>query len=291
MTRIIDVHVHPPTKEYLVDSIGPWMQPLEEFFHSPIPVLDVEAFADEYRSLGVLGVVLAWNASTGTGRAPVTNDWVSALAGRFPDTFLPFGSVDPHAGVTALVEAERAVVELGCRGFKFHQAAMAFCPSDRAFYPLWAKIEELGVPCLFHVGTTGMGAGMPGGGGIQLDYLRPLHLDPVAADFPKLKIIAAHPAWPWTDEMIAIALHKSNVYIDLSGWAPMYWPIQLKKEIGGRLRHKAMFGSDYPFLRPERWLDEFATLGYSDEVKELILGDNAARVIGLDDTDGRKEVP
>lgn len=282
MTRIIDVHVHPPTREYLVDSIGPWMEPLEEYFHREIPTLDEESFAEEYRKLGILGVVLAWDARTGTGRPAVSNDWVASLASRHPDTFIPFASVDPHRGQESINEAVRAVRELGCRGFKFQQAAMAFRPSDPQFQPLWETIQSLDVPCLFHVGTTGMGAGMPGGGGILLDYLRPIHLDHVAANFPGLKIIAAHPAWPWTDEMIAIALHKSNVFVDLSGWAPKYWPPALKHELGRRLRHKALFGSDYPFLRPERWLAEFDELGYSDEVRDLILGENASRLLRLD---------
>lgn len=284
MSSIIDVHVHLPTSDFLDGSIGPWLEPLEHFFRSPIPILGDEEFADEYRHLGIIGVILAWDARTGTGRAPVTNDRVAALARRFPDQFIPFASVDPHRGSGAIADARRAVNELGCRGFKFQQAAMAFTPSDSAFYPLWEAIQELQMPCLFHVGTTGMGATMAGGGGIKLDFLRPIHLDQVAADFPELPIIAAHPAWPWTDEMIAIALHKKNVWIDLSGWAPKYWPEQLKREIGGRLRKKALFGSDYPFLRPERWLSEFDTLGYSDDVRADILGGNARRLLGIGDS-------
>src|SRR6266852_7935268 len=244
MPQIIDVHVHPPTHEYLEDAIGPWMEQLEQFFHRPIPVLDEESFAAEYRALGARAVVLAWDARTKTGRPNVTNDWVADLARRYSDVFIPFASVDPHRGEDAIREAVRAVNELGCRGFKLQQAAMAFRPSDRTFDPLWNAIQSLGVPCLFHVGTTGMGAGMPGGGGIELDFVRPIYLDSVAERFPELTIIAAHPAWPWTDEMIAIALHKPNVFIDLSGWAPKYWPLALKNEVGTRLRHKAMFGSD-----------------------------------------------
>src|SRR4029077_5186598 len=103
---------------------------------------------------------------------------------------------------------------------------------DERLIPLWEKIADLGVPVLIDTGTTGMGAGTPGGLGRRLRYARPFPaLDDLAAMFPQLTIIAAHPAWPWTDEMIAIALHKANVYWELSGWGPRYFPQSLVHEI------------------------------------------------------------
>ena len=140
---------------------------------------------------------------------------------------IPFGSVDPHAGRAAVARIRSLVERHGARGFKFHPSLQAFEPNDPRYYPLYEAMSELGVPALFHTGQTGIGAGLPGGRGIKLRYSDPMLLDDVAADFPQLTIIMAHPSVPWQDEAISIATHKSNVYIDLSGWSPKYFPPQL----------------------------------------------------------------
>jgi predicted TIM-barrel fold metal-dependent hydrolase len=177
---------------------------------------------------------------------------------------------------------DRAITELGLIGAKFHPGIQAFYPNDRQFYPLYEKITELGVPALFHTGTNGLGAGKPGGMGVKLDYSRPIYLDHVAADFPELTIIGAHPAWPWHDEMLAIIGHKSNVFMDLSGWSPKYVPKAIIDEARTRLQDRILFGSDYPFIMPERWLADFDSLeGFSPEVRQKILHDNAARILKL----------
>jgi uncharacterized protein len=134
---------------------------------------------------------------------------------------------------------------------------------------------------MIDVGTTGMGAGLPGGLGARLEHARPLALDNLAARFPALTIIAAHPGWPWTDEMTAVALHKGNVYWELSGWAPKYFPPSLRTDIRGRLREKIMFGSDHPSLPYERILREWDELGYDQSVMDLVFHANAERVLGL----------
>jgi predicted TIM-barrel fold metal-dependent hydrolase len=275
----LDFHVHPATAEYLEGSLGPYMETLRGHFRLDIPVRSVEEMAEDYRDMR--GVLLAWDARTGTGLPPVSNDWVAAVCARYPETFIPFASVDPWRGDEAIAEARRAVLDLGMRGFKFQQAAMAFTPSEERFFPLWEEIQALGVPCLFHVGTTGLGAGMPGGAGLRLEHVRPLHIDAVAAAFPHLTIVCAHPAYPWQEEMIAIALHKANVHVDLSGWAPRYFPAELVRAVKGRLQDKTLFGTDYPFILPERWLREFDDLGVPDAVKEKVLWGNAERVLDL----------
>lgn len=120
---------------------------------------------------------------------------------------------------------------------------------------------------------------MPGGQGIKLDFGRPIHLDAVLADFPALPVVLAHFGWPWTDEAIAIALHKENAYLDVSGWAPRYLPAPLVREMRGRLREKVLFGSDYPFIAPERCLAELEALGLGEEALDLVLRGNAARLL------------
>ncbi len=135
---------------------------------------------------------------------------------------------------------------------------------------------------MFHTGQTGIGAGLPGGRGIKLRYSDPMLLDDVAADFPTLTVILAHPSVPWQDSAISMATHKANVYIDLSGWLPKYFPPQLVRAANGLLREKVLFGSDYPVLSPDRWIASFeADLDIKPDVRPLIMKDNAIRVLGL----------
>ncbi len=142
-------------------------------------------------------------------------------------------------------------------------------------------LAELGVPALFHTGQTGVGSGTPGGGGYKLKYSHLMHLDDVAADFPELTIILAHPAVPWQEEQLAVVLHKGNVYMDLSGWSPKYFRPILTQYATTLLQDKVLFGSDYPVLQPDRWLRDFEALEMKPEVRQKILLENARKVLQL----------
>ncbi|MBI4635762.1 MAG: amidohydrolase [Candidatus Rokubacteria bacterium] len=277
------MHVHPGTQEYVIDAGAELHRHAFEYLGRKLEVETGAEMAALYRRLDIMGVVFAWDAETATGLPRVSNDYVAGLVREFPDVFIGFASVDPWKGKWALKEVERAIVELGLRGVKFQPIAQAFYPNDRRFYPLWAECARLGVPVVFHVGITGLGAGVRGGDGLHLKYAQPLHLDDVAADFPELTIIGAHPAWPWQDEMLAIALHKTNVYFDLSGWSPKYFPPSLLRYTNSLLQDRALFGSDYPFFSPERWLRDFETIDLKPEVREKVLFTNARKLLRLDE--------
>ncbi len=272
MPRAIDFHVHLPITEFMDVAIGQYRAAAEQFFRREVKLRDIEEIADYYAEQDIVGVLLAWDAETATGQKPLRNETVADIVGRYPQQFVGFASVDPHKGDAAIVEAERAVRELGLSGMKFHPGIQAFYPNDSRFTPLFQRVAELGVPALFHTGTSGLGANMRGGGGVKLDYTRPIYLDSLAVDVPDLTIIGAHPSWPWEQEMIAIVQHKPNVYNDLSGWSPKYIPPALLQEARGRLNGKFLFGSDYPFIPPDRWLAEFDKLeGWSQEARENVL--------------------
>jgi uncharacterized protein len=280
MPRAIDFHVHLPISEFMDVAIGQYRDAAARYFRAEVKLRDIEEIAAYYAEREIVGVLLAWDAETATGQKPLRNDTVAEIVQRYPQQFVGFASVDPHKGDRAIVEIERAVRELGLSGAKFHPGVQAFYPNDERFAPLFQKISELGIPALFHTGTNGLGAGMPGGGGIKLDYTRPIYLDSLAADFPDLTIIGAHPSWPWEQEMIAILQHKPNVYNDLSGWSPKYIPPALLKEAAGRLNHKFLFGSDYPFIPPDRWLKDFEALGgWSDEARANLLWRNGQQLL------------
>lgn len=283
MPKAVDMHVHLPTASFLQGSIKPFVGAAEKFFRSQVPVRDMDEVARQYSDWDIIGVLLAWDAETATGLPALTNDEVASVVKKYAGQFAGFASVDPWKGKWAVREIERAITELGLIGAKFHPGIQAFYPNDLRFYPLYEKISELRVPALFHTGTNGLGAGTPGGMGVKMDFTRPIYLDAVAADFPALTIIGAHPAWPWHDEMLAIIGHKSNVFMDLSGWSPKYIPKSIMDEARTRLQDRILFGSDYPFITPERWLKDFDSLeGFTPEVKHKLLFQNAARILGID---------
>ena len=242
----------------------------------------VEQIAAYYRERRFAAVVFTVDATTATGHPALSSEEMAERAAEHADILIPFGSVDPLAGEEAVRRARRLITDHGVRGFKFHPSLQAFSPDDRSFYPLYSVIEEAGLPAVFHTGQTGIGAGLPGGRGIKLRLSNPMLLDDVAADFPGMPIIMAHPSVPWQDEAISIATHKANVYIDLSGWSPKYFPPQLVRAANGLLKRKVLFGSDFPVITPDRWLADFAQLDLKDEVRPLILKNNALQVLGLD---------
>jgi uncharacterized protein len=279
MPRAIDLHVHLPMDEWLEKAIGPHLQATEAYFRARVPRKAIEDVAEEYESRGVFGVVLDWDDESVSGRGFMGNDWLASLSDRFPGVLAGFGSVDPHSD-GAVKEMDRCG-DLGLKGLKFHPTMQQFDPGNQRFYPLWEKAQELGLVLLFHTGTCGIGAGTPGAGGTKIRYSHPAFLDSVGADFPGVSFIAAHFGWPWFLECLAIALHKSNVYIELSGWAPKYFPAEVTREIGKRLNRQTLFGSDYPFISLDRWFQEFEGLGLAQEAQRAILVDNAARLLGL----------
>jgi uncharacterized protein len=283
--RGIDVHVH-------VESDGHGHTSLDDellaasaryFKADNDRAPTVEQIADYYRQRSLAAVVFTVDASTATGHLALSSEEIADRAAAHADVLIPFGSVDPQAGHLAVQRAKALIANHGVRGFKFHPSLQGFSPDDRHYYPLYEAIEEAGLPAVFHTGQTGIGAGLPGGRGIKLRLSNPMLLDDVAADFPGMPVILAHPSVPWQDEAISIATHKANVYIDLSGWSPKYFPPQLVRAAGSYLQDKVLFGTDYPLLTPERWLRDFELLDIKPEVRPKILKHNAARLLGLGD--------
>jgi predicted TIM-barrel fold metal-dependent hydrolase len=279
----LDVHVHVESDGHghlsldqeLMDASAAYFKGSE----SRTPT--VADLADRYRAAGMAAVVFTVDATTSTGHPALSSEEIAERSAEYADVLIPFGSVDPHQGEAAIRRARRLVVEYGVRGFKFHPSLQAFSPDDPAFSRLWGTLEELGVPALFHTGQNGIGAGLPGGRGIKLRYSNPLLIDDVAAEFPHLSVILAHPSVPWQAEAISMATHKANVFIDLSGWRPKYFPPELVRAMSGRLHEKVLFGSDYPLIAPEVWLADFADLGVPAAHHRDILMGTAARILRL----------
>ena len=278
--RGIDFHVHPGDPR----SARAWAgdpADYERFFRGEIPSETDHEMAARFRGLGLMGVLLGADAETTTGIEAYPNDLLAQTCRDNPDLFVGFAGIDPWKGKLAVDELERSMKALGLRGAKFHPGRQHFLPADPRFDNLWKAASALGAICLFHTGMMAAGAGTPGGRGEVLEYTRPIPLDALAARFPKLIIVAAHPSWPWHEEMLAVARHKTNVYLDLSGYLPRYMPESFLKMATGLLQDQTLFGSDYPFITPERWLSDFESVQLRDEVREKILLGNAKRLLGI----------
>jgi predicted TIM-barrel fold metal-dependent hydrolase len=241
----------------------------------------IDDIAEHYRARNMAAVVFTVDSVTATGHPALSSEEIAAGAARHNDVLIPFGSVDPNTGDLAVERARRLIADHGVRGLKFHPSLQGFRPNDERFYPLYDAMSDLGAIALFHTGQTGIGAGLPGGRGIKLRLSDPMLLDDVAADFPALQIVMAHPGVPWADAAISIATHKANVHMDLSGWLPKYFPQQLVRQLSTVLRSKVLFGSDFPVITPDRWMESFSQLEVKDEAKPQIFKENAARLLGL----------
>jgi uncharacterized protein len=279
--RKIDLHCYPGTQPW-IDSYGPFVEALATYWKRDWVAKAEEAVIEDFETAGVEAVLVAYDTESITGAPPCSNDYVAGMRDRHPTTILQaWAAVDPLKGQAALDEARHAIEDLHLLGFHFHPIMGRFAVDEERLQPLFEIIDGLNVPVMIDVGTTGMGAGLPGGLGSKLRHAHPLAIDDLASNFPNLTIIAAHPGWPWIEEMTAVALHKGNVYWELSGWAPKYFPESLKRDVRGRLRDKMMFGSDYPSMEYDRIFREWEELGYTDDVIDDVFHKNAERVLGL----------
>ena len=276
----IDVHTHAWKSALQVDEgLNESQEAMGRYFRYTPQHATVPEMAEYYRKLKMAFVVFTVDSELMPRR--ITNEEVAELAHKHADVAIPFASINPHRGAEGVRAAKRLISEYKVKGFKFHPSTQAFFPNDRLAYPLYEVIAEAKLPALFHTGQTGAGAGMRGGGGIRLKYSNPLHLDDVAVDFPDMPIILAHPSFPWQEEALSVATTKPQVYIDLSGWSPKYFPAILVRYANTLLKHKVLFGTDYPLLTPERWLADFAKIDIRDDVRPLILKRNAIDLLKL----------
>ncbi len=280
--QAIDMHVHIELDDHGHASLpADLAAAAAKYFSSDIGQPDLDSVAAYYRERNMAAVVFTVDSETALGHSPISSEEIAEGALRNNDVLIPFGSVDPRKGAAAVDRARRLVEEYGVRGFKFHPTVQGFDPSDASWFPLYAALQDAGVVALFHTGQTGIGAGMPGGRGLRLGLSNPMLLDTVAAEFPELQIIMAHPSVPWQDEALSVATHKHNTWIDLSGWSPKYFPAELVRAANSYLKNRVLFGSDFPLLTPDRWLRDVEQTTLKPEVMPGILKQNAARLLGL----------
>ena len=279
--RAIDIHVHPPTNPATItEQTAQTTRQMREYFRRTEPDLTTpEEYAEFFEERDIIAVLLPTDSRLKNSNEPNPNDWVGEIYKRYPKRFIPFCSVNPNRGSQAIEDLNAAVGEHDAKGIKFLPTGQDFFANDREYYKLWERAQELGVVIITHSGHNGVGSGTPGGGGRKQNYSNPIWWDDVADDFPELKIILAHPAWPWFEEQVSMMGHKSNVYMDISGWSPWYFPADLIREMQTRLQNKVLFGSDFQALHVDRWFRDWADLDIDEAVESKIFVDNAKNVL------------
>lgn len=280
----IDAHVHAEVSCTDPEDpvMGKFFDASTAYFKAPRQRPGIPETIEYYRQQNMAFCLFTVDCEAEVGAKRIRNEEIAALARENADVVIPFASIDPHKGKLGAIEARDLIENWGVKGFKFHPPMQGCDPADRMAYPLYEVIAEYKLPAIFHTGHSGMGTGLKGGGSIKLKYGQPMLVDEVAADFPDINFILAHPGWPWTDESLSMALHKANVFIDLSGWSPKYFPEQIIRYANSQLSHKMLFGSDFPLIRPDAWIEAAKRVGFKEHVLQAIIKDNAVKLLGLE---------
>lgn len=181
--------------------------------------------------------------------ARAVNDDTAAFVRAYPDKFIGFLSVHPHDPET-LDEMERATQDLGLRGVKVGPNYQNFDPLGDEALRVFRRAEELGLPVLFHQGTSPVQFA-------DLDWAHPRHIDRLAMACPGLRMILAHLGHPWQIDCLVVIRKHPNVYADVSAqfyrpWSA-YNAFRLAAEWG--VMHKLLLGSDFPIATPEETID------------------------------------
>ena len=280
----IDVHVHAEvsTRDPKDEEKQKFDDAAKKYFKEQGEKPTIAETAKYYRERKMACVIFTVDGERARGQKRISNEEVAEVANENSDVMIPFASIDPAKGRLGAREARRLIEDYGVRGFKFHPQFQEFFPNDREAYPLYEVIAEAKLPALFHTGHSGMGTGMPGGGGIRLKYGNPMYVDDVAVDFPDMPIILAHPSWPWQDEAL-VGLHctsRRSTSICRVGRRSTF----RRSSCSLRTRSsstKFCSGPIIPFITPDRWLEDFEKADFRDEVRPLILRENAIRLFGL----------
>lgn len=275
--KVIDFRFRPNTAEVLTGIQNSKMfkglcETIDFSKMKPQTVPEVVADLDRYN--------VEWAVITGrdcetTYGARSNNDSVIEFVRQFPNKFIGFIGLDPHKGMRAIHELKASVTELGMRGAAVDPYLAQIYANDAKYYPIYAKCCELDVPIIF---TTGPATLVPNA---IIDHVAPRYIDFVARDFPELKIVISHGGYPWVNEAITVAQRNRNVYIDLSEYEFSPMAEAYVEAANTMIGDKILFASAHPFVDFREALQKYEKLAFKPEVKQKIMYDNAAKLLGL----------
>jgi uncharacterized protein len=279
---MLDFHTHPLLVREMYAEYPDLARVAREVFHIGNNPQPLETFLLELDVAGLAqAVLLPIDARTTRGCQIYSNEQIARLC-KMSERFIGFASVDPHRR-EAVDDLHRAVGDLNLKGLKLSPPTQEFQPDDLTLMaPIYAAAVEAGLPVIFH-------AGMSWEPRARMSYGDPLRLEAVACEFPSLNIVIAHFAWPWVAEAAALALKYPNVFIDTSclyfdnprDFLGFVMTKQIPLTLIERgLRHKIIFGSNYPRVELKNMAAAVRSLPLSAECLHLIFEGNARRLLG-----------
>jgi predicted TIM-barrel fold metal-dependent hydrolase len=278
VTKVFDCHSHWGTKRGYLFRTEAELAQQQKIWGTKAAFLSEDEMADYFRRSNARVILdLSFTKFLPIEEIREHHDYAFDFQRKHADVvFGHWLQFDPRRALEAIREFDRALAaNAGFVGLCVNGQVLGIPAGDTRWDPLYQLAIEASRPVMILTGLTGIGQGLPGGKGIVLDHGHPRHIDEVAARYPELRILAARPAYPWQDEMLAVLAHKPNVSYELHGWGPRQYSPALKKAIGGRLAHRVMFGCDFPVLRYEKVIADWNAEGYPREVLENVLYRNA----------------
>jgi hypothetical protein len=281
---MIDFHTHPVLIQELVRKYPNYERVARQVFHIGNNFQPLETFFLQMDVAGIEQAVLLPIACERARKDPVgSNEQVAELCG-LSKRFIGFASVDPIQKGAAR-ELENAVKKMGLKGLKLDPALQDFRPDATKVLPVYEAAAALKIPVLMH-------AGMSWAPGTPLEVGRPLHLEEPIRKFPKLNFVLAHFGWPWVWEATALALKYPNVYLDTSclyyDSPKEFFQFVFTKQIPitvieRSLRHKIVFGSNYPRVEIRNMIHALKSLPLTEGCLNKILRENAEKLLGNDE--------
>ena len=276
---ITDCHIHiTPMDTYrpqayaLIRDTHPNFEQILEFCRSPKSLLK---YMD---SCGIdRAVLINYVAPEVIGLTADVNEWVANYAKENPQRLITSGGLHPRHRRDVGADID-AILRLNIRMMKIHPPHQLLYPNDylngvKGLETIYRTAETHGIPVMFHTGTSIFA-------GARNRFGDPIHIDDVAVDFPKLKILLAHGGRPlWMHTAFFLLRRHANVYLDISGIPPKsllrYFP-RLEE-----IAHKTLFGTDWPSPGVpdiKRNLEYFRSLPLKEEVKQQILSKTALSI-------------
>ena len=224
----------------------------------------------------------------------------AAMAQKYPDRAVFWGSVNPLEGKKALDLMERQVKEYGAKAFKLYNVRYDYgepfpwrMDDRRVAYPVFEKALELGVT------TIGVHKGVPLGPQ-PIESTQAWDMDGAAANFPDINFVIFHVGLPFIDEICWQLVRFPNLYASIAATlnfivrAPRNFAENIGKLMFWCGEDKILYGGETPIWHPRWALDAFwnfeipedlvAGYGYpqlTTQAKKKILGGNLARLMGI----------
>jgi predicted TIM-barrel fold metal-dependent hydrolase len=275
--KVIDFRFRPNTQQTIsgIQNSKMFKGLCESIDFSKMKPQTVEEVVADLDSHGVERAVITGRDCETTYGAKSNNESVLEFVKKFPNKFFGFVGLDPHKGMKAVYELKASVQDIGMHGAAVDPYLAQIYANDAKYYPIYAKCCELDVPIVF---TTGPATLVPGA---IIDHVAPRYIDFVARDFPELKIVISHGGYPWVNEAIIVAQRNRNVYIELSEYEFSPMSEAYVQAANTMISDKILYASAHPFVDFRDALNTYKQLPFKPEVRQKIMHDNAARLLGL----------